>query len=83
MTAKRKYSVEVVGDCNMFSSKKFGFFVTIFLRLFMSNFVKNAEGAIYVTNNLLRRFSNYKNTLVASNVNIKNIFLKKYRNSFN
>lgn len=73
---KKKYSVEVAGDSDMFSTKKFGFIITYFLEKLMPKFIKNASGATYVTNDLSKRFPN-KNTLVASNVNIKNIYYRE------
>lgn len=73
---KKKYSVEVAGDYDMFSTKKFGFIITYFLKNLMPKFIKNANGATYVTNDLSRRFPN-NNSLVASNVNIKKVFYKE------
>jgi len=73
---QNKYSVEVAADTDMFSSKKFGFIVTFFLKLFMPIFVKKALGATYVTNDLCKRFPNEINN-VSSNVNIQTIKQKK------
>ncbi len=73
---KKKYSVEVAGDYDMFLTKKFGFVITSFLKIFMPKFVKNANGATYVTKDLSKRFPN-KNMLIASNVNIKKVFYKE------
>ena len=73
---KKKYSVEVAGDYDMFSTKKFGFVITCFLKNLMPNFIKNASGATFVTNDLSKRFPNH-NSLVASNVNIQNVQYKK------
>lgn len=73
---KKKYSVEVAGDYDMFSTKKFGFVITCFLKNLMPNFIKNASGATFVTNDLSKRFPN-NNSLVASNVNIQNVQYKK------
>ena len=73
---KKKYSVEVAGDYDMFSTKKFGFIITYFLKNLMPKFIKNANGATYVTNDLSRRFPN-NNSLIASNVNIKKIHYKQ------
>lgn len=73
---KKKYSVEVAGDYDMFSTKKIGFIITYFLKNLMPKFIKNANGATYVTNDLSRRFPN-NNSLVASNVNIKEIHYKQ------
>lgn len=73
---KKKYSVEVAGDYDMFSTKKFGFVITYFLKNLMPNFIKNASGATFVTNDLSKRFPNH-NSLVASNVNIQNVQYKK------
>ena len=73
---KKKYSVEVAGDYDMFSTKKSGFVITYFLKNLMPKFIKNASGASYVTNDLVKRFPN-NNFLVASNVNIKNIHYKE------
>lgn len=73
---KKKYSVEVAGDYDMFSTKKFGFIITYFLKNLMPKFIKNASGATFVTNDLSRRFPN-NNSLVASNVNIKKVFYKE------
>lgn len=60
----------------MFSTKKFGFVITYFLKNLMPNFIKNASGATFVTNDLSKRFPN-NNSLVASNVNIQNVQYKK------
>lgn len=73
---KRKYSVEVACDYDMFSTKRLGFILTYFMKKFMPKFIKNADGATYVTNDLAKRFQN-KNILISSNVNIKNTFYKE------
>ncbi len=73
---KKKYSVEVAGDYDMFSTKKFGFILTYFLKNLMPKFIKDANGAIYVTKDLSRRFPN-NNRLIASNVNINSIYYKQ------
>lgn len=73
---KKKYSVEVAGDYDMFSTKKFGFILTYFLKNLMPKFIKDANGATYVTKDLSRRFPN-NNRLIASNVNINSIYYKQ------
>lgn len=72
---KKKYSVEVAADYDMFSTKKFGFLATAFFRLTMPYIISGARGAAYVNFDLSKRFLN-PNSLVASNVNIQNVFLR-------
>ena len=72
---KKTYSVEVAGDYDMFSSKRFGRIFTFLLKYLMPRFIKYAQGATYVTNDLSKKFPN-SNCLVASNVNIEKIHYK-------
>ena len=68
------YSVEVAGDGDAFLSKKGGWLFASILGLMMPLFVKNAQGAAYVTNYLASKFPNKNKVLVASNVNIDVIY---------
>ncbi|CAH7134370.1 Gt5 [Vibrio chagasii] len=65
----RKYVLEVAADDDQFLNKKGGLFLTFIFRMVFCKFVRRAEGAIYVSDNLLKKYPN-KNSEVASNVYI-------------
>jgi glycosyltransferase involved in cell wall biosynthesis len=69
----KPYAVEVAGDGDAFLTKKGGRIFSIYLNFMMPFYIKNAQGAAYVTKYLAAKFPNEKKNLVSSNVNIEDI----------
>ncbi|WP_222434449.1 glycosyltransferase [Vibrio cyclitrophicus] len=70
---KKPYSVEVAADYDQFSSKKFGWLVSFFMKPLMKFFIKNSLGAAYVSKHLFDNYQTNGHKLIASNVNLYGI----------
>lgn len=69
----RPYSVEVAADYDQFSSKKFGWLVSVFMKPLMKFFIKKSLGAAYVSKHLCDKYQTDGHKLIASNVNLYDI----------
>ncbi|WP_102298281.1 glycosyltransferase family 4 protein [Vibrio cyclitrophicus] len=67
------YSVEVAADSDQFSSKKFGWLVSFFMKPLMKFFIKKSLGAAYVSKYLCDNYQTDGHKLIASNVNLYGI----------
>ncbi|MCC9661798.1 glycosyltransferase family 4 protein [Pseudoalteromonas sp. MB41] len=70
---KRKYTVEVAGDTNMFDKKKGGKIFGKLLKQLTPRIITNALGAAYVSKYLKAKYYCKGESLVSSNVNINEI----------
>lgn len=73
--SQKNYVCEVAGDYTAFETKKFGGLITKVLHLYMPWLIRMAVGATYVTHDLAKRYHN-NNSLIGSNVNIRNVYPK-------
>lgn len=74
---KTKYSLEIAADYNQFSSKKFGWIISLIMKPMMSYFSKKSVGNAYVSKFLRDKYPTKNKFIVASNVNLKEVHKKK------
>ena len=76
---QKPYSIEVAADYDQFNSKKFGSFISFFMKPLMTFFIKRSIGTTYVSKYLSEKFSTNSETLIASNVNLYCFYKKPLR----
>lgn len=73
---KKDYTLEVAADYDQFSSKKFSILLTLAIKVLFSTIVKKSKGVIFVSKYLCQKYK-HLNSIVASNVNIDNVYQEK------
>lgn len=72
---KVPYTLEIAADEDQFRQKKLGKIITPFIKFIYPRVVSRSMGGIYVSNYLLNKYP-CKNSIVASNVHISNIYVR-------